>query len=373
MAEQKTAVKRPFSHPLYGSSFSNLRKLLKQNRPVDSKYWLQLATAYGSSIFRAPASAIERMVASRKINKIKDMKPPIFIVGHWRSGTTHICNVLSKASQFGFVSPIATGIPWDILLIGKTFRPMLEKSLPTDRLIDRVKVSPDAPQEDEFGIANMFHVSFLHGLYFPQNFHENFTKGIFLESCSEEEIAQWKRTFKYYLQKVYLDQQEKQLLIRNPAYTTRIKEIKAIFPGAKFIHIYRNPYVLFHSMSNYFRKLFPALAFQDYSHIDTDKFILENYTKMMNKIIEDAKDMQEDEFIEVKYEDLEQQPFQQLEKVYNQLKLKDYDVDLPRFQTYLESISGYKKNAYQQPPEVISMINENWGSFISHWGYERKS
>jgi len=298
-----------------------------------------------SATARLPLSLIEKIVYHNKLEHLK-IKPPIFIVGHWRSGTTHICNLLSQSPEFGFVSPVATGIPNDLLLIGRLFKPWLEKSIPPDRLIDRVAVNANSPQEDEFGLANMVPISFLHGLYFPKHFAENFFKGVFFDHCSEKDIDRWKRASNQYLKKVYLDQGQRQLLIRNPVYTARIPLLRAMWPGAKFIHIYRNPYRVFPSMRNYFQKLLPALAFQDYSHVEIDDIIFTTYQRMMEIQIADLSQLPKEQFIEIKYEDLEENPLTELGKVYQRLGLSGFEEAVPFFEQYLHGIRGYTKNQY---------------------------
>jgi len=364
----KSVAKRPFSHPLFGSSLSNLVQLIWTNGGVSWKYSPQLLAALLSATARLPLSLIEKFAYHNKLEHL-DMKPPIFIVGHWRSGTTHICNLLSQSPEFGFVTPVATGIPHDLLLIGRLFRPWLEKSIPPDRLIDRVAVYANSPQEDEFGLANMVPISFLHGLYFPKNFSENFYKGVFFDHCSEQDIERWKRASNLYLKKVYLDQGQRQLLIRNPVYTARIPLLRAMWPGAKFIHIYRNPYRVFPSMRNYFEKLLPALSFQDYQHVDVDEIIFDTYSRMMETVIRDLSQLPEGEFIEIKYEDLEERPLAEMEKVYTRLGLSGYQEAKPFFKNYLDGIRGYTKNQYHQSQVEKELIHQHWQPFIEHYNY----
>lgn len=364
--------KRPFSHPLYGSDLSTLLTLLSENGSIPAPQWGQVAVAIGSALLRWPATMLEKAITSRKLNHMPPMKAPVFIVGHWRSGTTHLCNVLSKSPRFGYVSPIAVGLPWNLLTIGKVLRPFLEQTLPSDRLIDRVPVTADAPQEDEFGMANMLPLSFLHGLYFPKHFERNFNKGVFFDDCSPDEIEAWKQTSVYYLKKISIQQQHKQLLVRNPAYTARIKMLKNMWPGAKFIHIYRNPYRIFNSMRNYYRKLFPALALQDYSHVNINSFILKTYARMMSRLLEDSYTLKPNEYIEVRFEDMENDSLGQLNRIYHQLQLKGFETAAPYFKNYLDTIRNYKKNKYQQNPENIEIIEHHWKPFIEHWGYWKK-
>jgi len=357
------------THPLLGADVATIIRLIQDNRPITRKAKRVLGLALGSSLARWPLMQLEFFLTKWKIKSLS-MAAPIFIVGHWRSGTTHLANIMSNAPRYGIISPLASGLPWELLSIGKLFRPILEKSIPEDRLIDRVPVTPRSPQEDEFGIANMFPYSFLHGLYFPQKLHQYIQQGIFWEGLTEKEMECWKSLFITYLKKVYLYEGKRPLLIRNPVYTARIKTIRDLIPGAKFIHIYRNPYQVFVSMQNYYRKLLPALALQDYNNLEVDKVILNTYLNMMISFDQDSLKLGNNELIQIRYEDLDKEPLKVLESIYKQLNLKEYEKDIVYFQKYLDGIHHYRKNAYRYDEETLRMVQSHWGRYIDRWGYE---
>ena len=361
-------AKRPFSHPLFGSSVNNLWHLIWANGGVSAKHSVQLFAAFASGLVRLPFSLIEKLLYSQKLANM-EMPAPIFIIGHWRSGTTHLCNLLSQAPNFGFVSPVASGIPHDLLTMGKLFRPLLERAIPPDRLIDRVPVNPDSPQEDEFGLANMVETSFLHGLYFPKNLTKNFHKGMFADNWTKQELDAWKRSVSNYLNKIYIDQGSKQLLIKNPGHTTKIPILRALFPGAKFIHIYRNPYRVYPSMNNYFHKLLPVLALQDYHRAEIEQLNIDLYPRIMRKLIKDISHLPDDSYIEIRFEALEADPILQIDQIYQTLSLTGFEQARPCFEKYLKGISGYQKNKYQQDPLESKLVKEHWGQFIEHYGY----
>lgn len=65
----------------------------------------------------APAAAAESLIYRKRIRETKIEKDPIFILGHWRSGTTYLQNVLSRDEQFGWFDPVNTiGLPYSLLL-----------------------------------------------------------------------------------------------------------------------------------------------------------------------------------------------------------------------------------------------------------------
>jgi hypothetical protein len=122
-------------------------------------------------------------------------------------------------------------------------------------------------------------------------------------------------------------------------------------------------------MKNYYQQLLPALALQNYDHLDIEDFIFSTYTRMMQHLLEDTKRLTADEFIHVRYEDLEQNPLQEIKKIYNQLHLEGYAEAVPHFEQYLSTIQTYQKNTYQFHPEEIKKIYDHWSPFIQHWGY----
>ena len=359
---------RKFAHPLFGSSLSNLINLFRQNGAPGRSHRIQVLAALITAAARAPLSMAEQVWYGRTVSRL-NMPPPVFIIGHWRSGTTHLANLICQSPQFGTVTPVASGLPHNLLTLGKWLKPWLENKIPSDRLIDRVAVTPGSPQEDEFGLANMVNTSFLHALYFPGNFEENWNHGIFADNWSTNQLVKWKEAHSRYLRKVYLDQGRRPIVVRNPAYTCRIPLLRALWPGAKFIHIYRNPYDVFPSMKNYFQKLLPVLALQEYEQIDIERVILSTFQKILQAVIHDQQQLSEHEFIEISYENLRHEPLSTMEEVFKQLELPGLEASRPYFENYLDGIRAYKKNEYQQDILEMDLIKTQWGDIIEHYGY----
>lgn len=297
------------------------------------------------------------------------MPAPVFIVGYWRSGTTHLHNVLSRDPQFGHVSPLASGLPWDLLGIVRALEPLLERALPQDRYVDNVAVNPDSPQEDSIPLANMGEPSYYHGLYFPRRFAHHFRRGVYFENCSTKDIERWRRSLVYFLEKVCAHQGGKRLLMKNPVYLGHISKLREIWPDAKFIHIYRNPYVVFASTRHFFTRLFPELALQRYDNVPLDELILESYPRQMQALLDDVGPAPAGTIVHVRFEDFEQAPMREIERIYDTLGLPGIEQAHPRFDAYLKSIRDYRKNVYTIDPKIMQMIDTHWASQVKYWGY----
>ncbi|MEO0697153.1 MAG: sulfotransferase [Pseudomonadota bacterium] len=357
------------AHPLSGSNAATLVKVVNL-AGLPSKP-LKGAGVALSVAARTPISAIEKIVMERRLPAVEDLPPPVFILGHWRSGTTHLYNIMTKSGAWGYVPPIATGLPWDLFGIASFFRPLLEKALPDHRYIDNIPVHPDSPQEDEIAIANMSAVSFYHAIYFPRAFQELLLRGLFFDGVNEAEVALWQERFIYLLRKLTKLQDGRPMLIKNPVYTGRLAMLHKMFPDAKFVHIHRNPYEVFVSMRNFYKKLLAEFALQDYGHVDIDEAILSVYDRMMRQLETDAESVPADQYFEVTYRELDDAALDVIGRIYNHLDLPGLEEAVPRFETYLNDVESFEKNKFKYADEAAAKVESRLGYFLEKWGYQR--
>lgn len=357
------------AHPLCGADLGTLAAVFgRAGLPAKPA---SAAMIWAAALARAPFSLVEEIVMDERLPKLDEMAPPVFILGHWRSGTTHLYNVMSKSGAWGFVPPIATGLPWDLFGIARVFRPLLEKALPEHRYIDNIPVHPDSPQEDEIAVANMSPLSFYHGVYFPKAFAEFLSRGLFFDGCSMKEIDAWTKRFQYLMRKLYLHQGKKPLLIKNPVYTGRLAMLSRMFPEAKFVHIHRNPYEVFLSMRNFYKKLLAEFALQGYDHVDIDEAILSVYARMMAAQERDAAELPADRYLELRYAELDAEPMETLKEIHRALSIPGFDVAAPRYQAYLASVKSFEKNKFDFPEEAAQKVEARLGAYLRKWSYDR--
>lgn len=350
-----------------GCDLTTLLRISTRSGAAAPRYLPHLSLAIATTLARLPVTAIENWRLRRSAPA--KASAPIFIVGHWRSGTTFLYELLCHSQQFAYVSPFATGLPWEFLTLGALLRPALTRALPADRFIDGIKVTPSSPQEDEIALANMQPLSFYHGLYFPSHLQHHFNRGVFFDACTSAEVARWQDSAALFFRKLQLEAPAKPLLIKNPVYTARVAMLRQMYPGAKFIHIYRNPYVVFQSMGNFYRKLLSQLALQPFEEVPTDALTLESYPRMMQSLLEDVADLPAQQYAELRFEDFEQDPLAHVERIYQQLELEGFDAVRDRFTQYLEVNRRYRKNQYRFPPEDNRRVYDHWSAFIDRWGY----
>jgi hypothetical protein len=353
-------------HPLFGADLSTLLDLLRANGPVDRRHLPALGAALAAATAREPFLPLERRREKTLLDALPPMPAPVFILGHWRSGTTHLYNILSRA-DFGFVTPFAAGLPGEFLTLGRWLRPLLVKALPKTRYVDRIEVNPDSPQEDEIPLAGITPISFYHGVYFPRHFERHFHRGMFLDDCSPAEIKAWTRRSTGFMTKLYADQ-GRRLLIKNPVYAGRLPLLRALYPDARFIHIYRDPRAVFRSTRRFYRTLLERFAWQDYEQIDLDPFVLTGYRRLMERLVEDSADLPANRFVEISYEALEADPIAVIERIFRVLELGPAAPYLERFRTYLASVARFQKNSFSETEADRALVVAPWGPLLERFG-----
>jgi hypothetical protein len=367
--EQKTQMHyRTVQHPLFGISTRHWIQLIKKNGGIDKNYLHKAFFITVTSLVTAPARILFKIKYDTKINNITIQNPPVFIIGHWRSGTTYLHELLSKDPQFCYISLWNTLLP-DSFLILEPIKDFLSRFLPSERPMDAIKVDMDGPYEDEAALAVLYPWSFFHCLHFPRNAEEQYLKSIHFQGLSSEEKNQWKTTYLKFIKTVTSTNQGKSFLSKNPPNTARITTLLELFPEAKFIHIYRNPYMVYLSTKKMRMRVLDKLALQNASEEEIEKQVIKNYIRLMKSFFEQKEQIQKDRFVEIKYEDLISDPIEQVKRIYATLKLPGLEKAMPEMLKYLEHQLAYKTNVYALDNKIVHHVDNNWKFTIDHWRY----
>ncbi len=359
---------KSLGHPMATGSLSNNAKLLWKNGGMHRKHILRALNIFVSNLFLLPFRGLEIIKWENKVEKVEIQEPPIFIIGTWRSGTTYLHNIMSHDSNLGFVSTLQAFCP-DICIEGsKILNPIFKKLLPKKRPMDNMSIALEYPQEEEYAVANLSPHSFYHGYSLPRSMSSLFSLLSFKES--DELIKdEWKHVYLTVLKKATLIMKGKRLILKNPLNTYRIPVLLEMFPNAKFIYLYRNPYMIYYSLLHTFSRLIGAYQLEKISKSEIEENVFNFYEGLMRRYWDTKELIPSGNLVEVRFEDFEDHTMEVIEKIYAELNLPAFEESKVNFEKHIFSQNGYKKNKYRADRETINRISHRWRFAIERLKY----
>lgn len=294
---------------------------------------------------------------------------PLFILGHWRSGTTFLHNLLCHDPNVAFVSTYQSLFP-NNMHSQFIFKNFMKMNMPEKRPSDNVRLGIDLPQEDEFALGNMQRLSFYDFFYFPDRFEELFDQTIAFNDVGEREIEEWAEAYKKLISKAQQQGQGNFAILKNPVNTGRVDKLIEIYPKAKFLHIYRNPVVVYLSIKKFFLSLFPTLQFQRTTEKQLVDLIIKLYSRLMKRYLDQRELIPKGQLLELRFENFEKDPMRYVEKIYASLNISNWDKAKPAIQNYMDSQRGYQKNSYQISKAELDRIVEEWAFAFEAFDYD---
>lgn len=351
-----------------GADFFAWIKLLARNRfAVHPRYWYIAVVVTCVSLGHTLMRMLQRVVWGKAIRQTEIAEPPIFIIGHWRTGTTLLHELMIQDERFGYANYYQCFEPNHFLLTEELVARYMKFLLPTRRPMDNMKVGFDRPQEDEFALCLMGAGSPYETIAFPNRPPQR-QEFLDLVNVSPTQLRRWRRCFKNYLRTLTC-KVRKRLVLKSPPHTARIPVLKQMFPGAIFINIVRDPYVVYPSTINLWRSLFRTHGLQTPTGAGLEENVLGTYVRMHQRLEEGRRLLDPKQFYELRYEDLILNPVAEMKKLYEHFGLGGFEAYLPRLEAYLASVKGYETNRYQLTPQERDTVTQRWGTVIRQYGY----
>lgn len=359
---------------VYPSPFTLIGMLVRNGRLPMSR--LHIAMIYVlRSILMYPGILMEWIFLSRRIRAHQIPEDPIFILGHYRSGTTYIHKLMATNQDWGIINTYNFLFPYSFSWIEKILKPVLQALLRLTGFkhphFHNYDYNLDDPMEEDTYLAGSCSpYSAFWGEMFPMKAMEYFDRNLFFESPGMKE--DWEKVYLFCIKKFSLKNKGKQLLLKNPPNTGRVRSLLKLFPDAKFIFIYRNPYQVYYSTYHLWKRTLEKMyLLQNVSEAERDEIIFQLYSKMMMQYEKDREMIPPENLVEVRYETLEKDPFTEVGRIYRHLGLPGFEIVEEELNKRLGKEKKYRKYKYTYDEGIQEKIHQQWGYFIDKWNYER--
>jgi hypothetical protein len=244
---------------------------------------------------------------------------PVFIIGHWRSGTTYLHNLLCGDHQFGYCTTYQTVFPHLMLYGSGLFKRLARLCMPASRPADHLALSVNQPQEEEFALSNMTHAAFYHFWIFPRRFDYYRDRYLFFDTATDAEVAEFRNALRTLIHICLHCQGKSRFLSKNPPHIARIPLLLSMFPDAKFIYIHRREQDVIRSTKNFFRQTLSALTLQNFSENELDCQIVNTYHALIDRYKKDRSLIDKSNLCEISFEDLIADKDSTLDYIYSRL------------------------------------------------------
>lgn len=325
------------------------------------------------TIVAEPLRWIELASKNKTIEKHIIQKPPVFILGYYRSGTTFLQQMFMQDKRLGYMSLYQTIFPELMLTFEKILTPLFEfsaKLFNAKNPFHRIPLTWYSPGEEDVGLTGMVSPNaFYWGYLYPEKFNGYFEKYILFEDISNAEIQYWKNNYSYFLKKLSIANKGKQLVLKNPPNTARIKILLSLFPDAKFIYIHRNPFEVYASNKILWGMIYDKFMLGKSPSVDFRNIIIDSYSKMMSRYIEDKSLIPSGRLIELRYETLIENPLTCMKNIYKKLNLPDFNSCEHAMIAYACKQRNYSMLKHFISENEQNKISEKWKRFIEYYNY----
>ena len=353
---------------LYGANLPTLFRLLwRQKFRVNIKSIPSITLHFIFAIFNSILSIPERFQ-----NPVKDPENPVFILGHWRNGTTHLHNLMTIDGAYTAPRTFQSAFP-RIMYAEKTLTPLLDRFSPGKRLMDSMEMLMASVQEEEIGMAAMGKPSSYLAVHFPRD-HARYRTFVSFRESSKKDLEEWKKAHRQFVRKVVHHNGSSQpLVLKSPANTSRVALLLEMYPDARFIHIHRNPYEVIRSTIHLYDSWFLMANFQSLDDLKArrDEIVMDTYEDMHRIWLEEKSLIPEDRLMVIGFEEIKRKPIEVMIRIYD--FLGDAELDKKALQAYLDSVNSYRQNRYDPlSAELIQEINRRFAFVFEEFGYEMR-
>lgn len=363
---------RPFKFPvsiLIGSAPANILKVIR-GYSIDLRYYPKFILSFFISLIFEVLNLAERAVEKRILKNVSSDEPPIFVIGFWRSGTTLLHSLLCQDKRAGYVTTFQGVFPNLVLTQKKWLKNFTNMILPKNRPFDGYAMDMDFPQEEDFAMLSLQPRSLYKMFYFPKDYDKIYNNELYFEELPEIERKNWKKKYLSLIQKAIKNTGGVRFISKNPCNIFRIKTLNELYPEARFIFIYRNPYSVVESLYNFANEILPGSELQHLEGGIPREYFARLYKDSLHEYLNVRETIKSGNLIEIKYEDFKNKPLEMIGDIYRQFNMPGLSEAMPLMESYLSRNKPEGRKPYPIEPETYRLVNSYAGDVLTRLEYQ---
>jgi hypothetical protein len=351
-----------WSRPVFNLNAAAWDGIRKRNRePIGRGVALRFFIA---ARIQSALGKLQTRIYQRAVDAVA-LRAPIFIVGHWRSGTTLLHELLALDEKFAAPTTYECFNPSHFLLTRNQTSADRRAVRPTGDMI----VAASSPQEEEFALLCVGAVSPYEAFLFPRAIER-------VESLGDPDLFQrieqlrWEQALSWTLKATaFAHGADRRLILKSPTNSFRVGRLAALFPGAAFIRVVREPCAVFGSTLRLWQSMWERYALT--APLAQDRLlerIIEIRLAMERKLRGDLARLPDERRATVRYEDLITDPCGAIARLYELLSLGDPSASAPKVRAYM---TEHPRTASDTGGDWRAIVIERWREMFEEFGYPR--
>ncbi len=302
-----------------------------------------------SGLIVEPFAWLQTLWFQRGIQACTCPDDPVVVIGHWRSGTTYLHQLLAADPGAATACNHFTIAPQAALVLKPLLKPLMKWMMTQHRPIDAVPWGAEDPQEDEVGLARLTMDTNMAGVAFPQNYPRHFRRAVLNSTVEfEQTLLQFTR-----LTWLHEGAGKTHLVIKNSAHTARIALLLRLFPRARFVYLHRRPIDSVRSLVQVKQRLAHLVGLQEPpSSLQQVEETVAAHDQLQKAFARARHLIPEGQLVEIAYDDLVQSPLITLQQIYSALQISGWGSARDAIAARIAMGAAYQAEAVVLEPEA---------------------
>jgi omega-hydroxy-beta-dihydromenaquinone-9 sulfotransferase len=288
----------------------------------------------------------ENRLNGKRISEAPNPPPPVFIVGHWRTGSTYLHQLLNCDPALNAPTIFQCSFPESFISARSFAVPIMFPFVRGHRPMDNVKVGLNEPHEDEYALFRLSGFSPLERFIFPRNERYFLLNDETFLPTNQSSLATWKTSLLRFVKKLHFASGQRAVL-KNPFHSLRIPLLRELFPEALFIHIHRNPLNVIPSTVHMWSVFGRQNAMRSEWSPPSVADVISGFSYISTRLKDDLAGLPQERCASIAFEELEQDPIKIMKDVYSRLGLDFSEATATNITKFLHANANYKKNEYK--------------------------
>lgn len=306
-----------------------------------------------------PLRWLEVLLFERRIQGHALKKDPIFILGHWRSGTSHVQQILSldpkhvSLNLYEMLSPdhFMVSEAWLLPLLNRIIRLFGIRYAFQRRPLDLRLCGELDTALCSLGSTQ----AYTWGHLFPKIYRTWMDARLF-NSPQNIELSD----YDYLIRKLSFQSGNKRVVVKSPGDTARISALLKRYPKATFISISRSSYVTYESNLYLWNAIQRENSLQIISQKDVSALVTWTYPKLMEAYEKMKSDIPEGQLSEICFDALHVHPADTVLALYGALNLGSYpEMEFTRF---FDENKTHRAQEYPLDEGLLKSLKQSWGA-----------